>query len=395
MFPFFALFVIFSDELFHCFFIINGSSSVGSGIKAYMAIFVSLVVYTLLLKDIFVKRLNYNSFFLLLLLFSLFFLYYLTQFFYPPCAMQNDYIAHLLLFGSMCVPAGYVGMRLSRKLYNEMILTLLPLFIIFVSLAIGVAQYFILLEGKLLDSDNAVLNYQQASYYFAYCFSFGIFYLFFVTKKKSLLGKIIVIMTVLTILLTALGCATSGGRGGFVYLGFILIFLIYRIVKHYRKARIKIGICLILMIILLLSLLSYYDISDSRGFIRITESATDGGRFYFQHKALNAFKESPLIGNGLGSIWWTVGFYSHNIITDLLAETGLVGTLLMLFLLIKQFYILNKRSFVSNFDLFILLIFLGVGTQSLFSGYWFAMPNYFLAFGYTFGSSIKKHNSHV
>lgn len=391
-FPLFALFVIFSDELFHCFFVLGGSSSLGSGIKAYMAIFIAIISYTLLFIDIVTNRLHKSSFKLLLVLLVLLLLYYSTQFIYPIGSMYNDYKAHLLLYGSMCIPASYVGMRLSKRAYDEEILKLLPLLVILITLAVGLAQYTMLASGKILDKDNAVLNYQQASYYFAYSFSFGVFYLFFHTKENVVeSGRFIRIIIALALPISILGCLSSGGRGGFLYLAVISVFLFYRIFRNNRKTRVWLLIIIILGIVSVSYLFNYLGISDSQGFTRITESATsDAGRNDFHRLALNAFKESPIIGNGLGSIWWTVGFYSHNIFTDLLADTGILGTLLMFVVLVKSLIILNKRSYVSSFDFFILLIFMGVGFQSLFSGYWFAMPNYFLVFGYVYGASSKK-----
>lgn len=388
-FPLFALFVIFSDELFHGFFVLSGSA-LGSGLKAYMAVFIAGVTYYLLVKDVLTKKINKRSGLLFFSLLILLVLYYLTHFLYPEGPMYHDYRAHLLLYGSMCIPAGYVGIRLSKRFYDNEILVLLPFFIIFISLVIGIAQLYIIKDGSILDGEDAVLNYQQASYYFAYCFSYAVFYLYFYRQvNKSAFDKFVKITTALIIPICVLGCISSGGRGGFVYLGFIVLFLFYRIAKQNRKARIKLFGGIILGLIAIRVIFNYLDISDSQGFLRIFESRTDAGRFDIQIIAWNVFKESPLIGKGLGSIWWTVGFYSHNIFTDLLAETGIVGTIIILVLLIKQFFILNKRSFVSSFDFFILLIFLGVGIQSLFSGYWFAMPKLFLVFGYVFGASTK------
>ena len=276
-------------------------------------------------------------------------------------------------------------------------LDLLPYFILFISLVIGIAQLRIIKSGSILDGDDAVLNYQQASYYFAYCFSYAVFYLFFYKKvNKTTFDKLINIASALIIPICVLGCISSGGRGGFVYLGFIVVFLLYRIAKQNRKARFKLFIGIILGLITVRVMFNYLDISDSQGFLRIFESsAADGGRFDFQRKALEVFRGAPIFGKGLGSIWWTVGFYSHNIFTDLLAETGIVGTLIITLLLAKQFFVLNRRSFYSSFDFFILLVFLGVGIQSLFSGYWFALPKLFLVFGYVFGISSKNDRKPV
>ena len=114
---------------------------------------------------------------------------------------------------------------------------------------------------------------------------------------------------------------------------------------------------------------------------------TDEYRVKYWRDALNVFGESPLWGHGVGSIWWTVGFYSHNIVTDLLAETGIIGAGIVLFIIVSCFVSGIKRSRHYSLDLFMLIMFAGVMTEVSFSGYWISSPKIFLMFGYVFGMS--------
>ena len=284
LFPAFVLFVIFADEIFHGFFVLSGSS-VESGNKSYLAIFISFIFYFLFIKDIINKQITKKKTSVLVCLILLLVLLSLTQLFYPSGEVYQHYISHLLVYASLCIPAGYVGMRISNGRYNDEILKLLPFFVIFISIVIGIAQFVVLRNGSFLDRDS-VLNYQQASYYFAYSFSFGIFYVYIYKKKKvrnvTTAYKLVKLMTAFTIPLCVVGCISSGGRGGFVFLGIIGFFLLYRIVKQKRKNRSGILFYGALGILLTTYLFSNFDVSESYGFLRITQSTTDGGRFEFQ-----------------------------------------------------------------------------------------------------------------
>ena len=55
-----------------------------------------------------------------------------------------------------------------------------------------------------------------------------------------------------------------------------------------------------------------------------TEAIGTDNRWIRWNLAWNAFTKSPVFGHGLGSVFYEVGFYSHNIFTDMLCEGGVV-----------------------------------------------------------------------
>lgn len=102
------------------------------------------------------------------------------------------------------------------------------------------------------------------------------------------------------------------------------------------------------------------------------------------------FAESKRI---VGSIWYTVGYYSHNIVMDLLAETGIIGTTFFLSLLLKTFLGLYRLMRYQKTAILLSVIFLGTLLKYTFSGYYLGAYNLFMmcSFVYVMNNSQKTH----
>lgn len=101
--------------------------------------------------------------------------------------------------------------------------------------------------------------------------------------------------------------------------------------------------------------------------------------------AWNAFEESPIWGNGIGSVFYKVGFYSHNIFTDLLCEGGILLTGVCIYILFR--FLVKIKYLIScdrKFEL-ILIIFLCSFVNILFSGYYLSETGIWLSFMYILG----------
>lgn len=392
VFPLFALFVIFSDELFNSFILLSGIY-LESGMKSKEAMAIAAIAYLLILWDILKNRFhfkNYLQFFALLIILVL---YVVTGFFYPHTNIYEQYIAYLLSYGALSIPASYVGMKFARGGYEEATLRILPFFLIIVAVIVGYIVFFSSFLGVMLNGAAAGFDYQNSSYYLSYCCSYSFFYVFFCQKEnKGIIGRFLYFLLIFLIFFCAVGCILGGGRGAFVYLVAISAYLVYRIMqKSQSSGKIKYFLILSVVAVLMAFIAIQFDIFHSVGAERVSRSlTTDVLRTHSWATALNAFGDSPLFGWGIGSIWWTVGFYSHNILTDFLAETGLIGTTILTFVLVRMLICLMKRSRSSNFDMFLLLLFLGALLQTTFSGYWISSFKLFLIFGYVYGLKTVK-----
>ena len=397
-FSFFALFVIFADELFYAFIKATGIS-LESGLKSREAIVIAVISYVILLVDLLRGRVTLRNWRQLSWLFVILVLYFLTGFFYPHDSNYSNYIAHLLVYGALCIPSAYVGMRLARGGFDEQMLTLLPYFMIVVSLIVGDAVISSSLQGRILgNEDNDVFNYQSSSYYLSFCAAYCIFYVFFNRGgRRSFYDTIIYVVIILMFFLCAIGCILGGGRGAFVYLVIISAYLVYRIIGNRNKGKAWSMILLVGVASALLFLAYHFQVFESVGASRVAESlTTDDARIGLWRKAMESFRESPIIGHGLGSVWWEVGFYSHNILTDLFVETGVVGAFVILSVIVKCAVRMVRLSRSKLLAMFLLVVFSGVLVENAFSGYWLSGSKLFLIYGFVYAySSVSYRNGYA
>lgn len=384
LFAFFALFVIFADEMFLSYLSLT-QTVLESGMRSIMARGIAIVGYILMIIDIFRREYTRNNRVLFFVLFIILVFYLLTSLaYYPPI---HQYWAELLVYGSMCIPACYIGMRLARGGYDEALMKLLPLFVIVVTVFVGRAAVATSMQGAILgQEESGIFNYQSASYFLSFSYAYAFLFVFFNKGgKRTQYDRLCYTVMILCMLACAVGCLVGGGRGAFVYLVSITLYLIIRLIIRGGKGNYKYLLLLLLAVGLMVYLVERYDVLGSAGFFRVRDQLTsDDVRVDLWKKAMIAFRESPVFGNGLGSVWWTVGFRSHNLFADLLAESGIIGTTLVSVVLVIAITRLIKWSRISVIDLFVLVLFLGTLVNDLFSGYWIASYKLFLVIGYVY-----------
>lgn len=390
LFPLFALFVIFSDELFFSFVSVIGAE-LESGMKSREAIVIAAISFTLIFIDVLKNRFSVRNYKQFVALFFILVLYFITGRLYPHTDIYDRYWAAFLTYGALCIPSCYIGIRLAKGNYNKQIMDLLPYVVVIVSVVVGSAVVLKSMTGLLLSKEEDAFNYQTSSYYMASCFSYCMLFIFFKDKKKhAFYDTIISIILFVALFICAIGTVLGGGRGAFVYLVLIAVYLIYRIMKSKGSGmKLKNVFLLLISSAALVFLATRFNILESSGATRLIErlgTINEGeARFDSWNDAMKVFSDSPFWGQGIGSIWWTVGFYSHNMLADLLAEMGLVGATIILYVLANILIRQIKLSYNNKFDMFMLLVLLGTLVHDAFSGYWISSPKLFLLFGYIYG----------
>lgn len=371
--PFVALFVIFFDEFFNCSAIVVGFI-VESGIKQYEAMLLAAIGYSMVVYDFLkgkIKKREYQTF---VVLFAILFLYMLTPVFYG--SPSDKYTSSLLVYGSECVPAAYIGIRFAKSESFHRINDLLPFFVIPISLLIGTIGLAAAMMGETVSKYNdygveSGLNYQTLSYFMSFSYTYAFYYVFYGNQKSGLINILLRIAMAGDMFFCATVCLMGGGRGAFVYIVGITLFMMLYYLKSSKKHRIKAIIIIALFAIISAYIIFNLGIMQTAGMGRVMDRLTeDSGRQELYRSALDAFLSSPIIGCGVGSIWWTVGFYCHNMILDMLAETGLVGTLFFLYII---WAILKRLLRLVNFDktyLFFFFVMIGALMNGMFSGYY-------------------------
>lgn len=373
--PLLGLFIVFYDEIFNCAAIVIGLE-VDTGMKQYEAMILAVIGYGIMSYDILFAKLKYKNSKVVLFLFAILFLYSLSSLFYGG---GNEYhTSYLLVYGSECIPAAYIGVRLAKSISIYKINDILPFFIIPISILIGTIGVAAAMVGETVNKNSgygveAGLNYQTLSYFMAFCYSYCFYYVFYGNRKSGYLNALLRFIIVIDMLYCAMVCLTGGGRGGFVSIVAITVFMLYYYLKSSKSLNIHAFVIVLILFAVFVSLVNVLGVMQSSGMARVSEKLTeDDARVEMYKSAFNVFLSSPLFGKGIGSIWWTVGFYCHNIILDLLAETGIIGVGIFVKILWNTLTKLYKILMIEKVFLFFLLVLVGELVHSMFSGYWIA-----------------------
>ena len=379
----FFLFVFF-DEFFFFILIMTGTSA-ENGMKTLEVVPIAGATYLMMAYDFFKGRVKGRVSNVLLFLIAIVLLYLLTQLFHD--GLNPKYRSSLLAVLAESIPAAYVGTRLARSSSISMLKIdrLLPLFVIPISITLGIVGVGYAREAMLITEDESGLGYQSMSYFMSYCYAYCAYYVFFSPLKNTRIHRFFRIIMLPDMLFCALMCLVSGGRGAFVFIILISIYILYTLRKS-MKGHVGYYILIIIGVsVAFLLAASYFNIWNSAGMNRVVEHLSDDTeRERLYRLALQAFEESPIVGQGMGSIWYTVGYYSHNIVMDLLAETGIVGTTIFLSILLKTFLGLYRLMRYQKIAVLLSIIFLGALLKNAFSGYYLGAFKLFMMCSYIY-----------
>lgn len=385
--PIMVLFVVFFEEICSCSQILTRSLD-SSLIEHVWAVIMALISYSLILIDFIRGKITKRDFIILFFLFSLLLLYAASSFIYR---MPPKYFSYLLVFIAESIPAAYIGMRFVKSDSKDKINNLLPFFIVPVCLLIGTIGVQYAAIGERVNNDDSGLNYQKVAYFMAFSYAYASYYVFYVKDKKNILSFLLRSLMILMMFFCAMVCLVSGGRGAFVFIIVVSLYLTYIYMRNSKKHRIRSILIIVIVGIITIWLIDYFHVMESAGMARVMDRLTeDDKRMYLYDKAYNAFRYSPLLGNGIGSVWWTVGFYSHNMIMDLLSEGGIIGTSIILIIIFRSFVRLYRLTNKDEVFLFFILVMTGALVRSMFSNYWVAAINLFLVCSMVYGMSNKR-----
>lgn len=384
LFPYWFLLYLFIEPLFlvMCYFL--DIERDGTLYKIYVGsiAFLNVVMFYFCNKN---KRIDYVLLFLSLIIFAL--AYYGTSLYYGE--PNKYYTGHFLRWGASCVPSVLMGITFVYYEDKSKICKLIPIYVILLIPFIAHASLKGAREfGQFTDEDSG-LNYQLISYYSALLFSVSCYYLF--VFKDRVIYKIVEIVMYVMTGVSLLICVISGGRGGFVLLCVYLLYYIYMIYREQYLSRSKLIFYILVSLVLFLSIANYFDFWNFAGYKRVVNPLDQQtGRLDDWQEVLVYFYKSPVFGNGLGSDFYTWGFYSHNIFVDFLAETGVLGFCLLCGLFIWTEGKIYKQTLEDQFYIFPMLFAIYGLIMNLFSGYWISAWNNWFAFGIAYGLRCRQ-----
>ena len=322
-------------------------------------------------------KINLNLFIISILSFIITLLFFLTRYNYSTANVM--YESELLCWGASSLPAFFCGFLYTKEDSDD-IQKKLPFIIIPLTIIISYVSFTTTgrtSADRILDEATG-MNYQSIAYYMAQLFGLTVFCILSEHNKERIYTNIILYIILIIQFIT---CFLSGGRGGLVVLLLYFIFFIYKKLKTQRINIISI-LGILLSIIILIFFIKKYNIVNSTGFSRLLETLHQGdlNRAILQAKALESFNEAPILGHGIGSIFFEIGTYSHNFIIDIMVETGIIGSIIIILFIIKCLFFLIKNKNCNS--LFMTIIFIYAITLNTFSGYWLANHLLWFVFGY-------------
>lgn len=369
------------------------TGSVGLRVYSISIFFISIVIY---IVNIIRSKLNIKE---ILMVFSLLILLaglFLTRAIYGYSNPEFD--ATLFSFGVRVVPAFLIGIYIAKEnKIDELSKWVQPFMLLFTFGIIRiVASSF---SENIVNIEFGESNYQLLSYQAINALGMNLFLLFNskkINKFKIFRNRFINILNILILPIQLVALLFGGGRGAFVLL---LTFVIYAINKNVylikeNKKSFVYSVVIIMIIILLLST-SLDNPYLENGFGRISRFFTDINRIEHDSRrllyasALNSFYESPVFGNGVGSIFYEFNFYSHNIIIDILVDGGITLLVIFMISITRLIYLLGKYSKENHLNEIVIICFLCSVIMLLFSGNYLRESGIWFSAGYVYRLNQK------
>lgn len=377
---FFILVVAFSYSIYFVIATFLGIPQEGVVFRLYSGILAVVVAFVFFLSIHRIPRRIYIGGLLLCAIIIL--LYFSTRCFYDE--VNNRYTSYFLSMGVKFIPAVLTGMYMLSHddIMKKVEYALLP-FILLYTITLASVAFTANIGVNIAQTFNTdFLNYQSISYYSIFAFGFNMYLIVQCSNSYTRYRRYILIaLAILQVIITIM----AGGRGAFV-LG--CVFTLYFALKHITFSKlisyILIGLAVLLTINAILSDNEIFKMGFERifNFFGNTEAIGTDNRWIRWNLAWNAFTKSPVFGHGLGSVFYEVGFYSHNIFTDMLCEGGVVLFLIFIFVLMK-FIRASQILITEDYrNEIIVIVFLCSFVMNSFSGYYLSDTGIWLSLTY-------------
>ncbi|MBE6769140.1 MAG: hypothetical protein E7548_00095 [Ruminococcaceae bacterium] len=200
----------------------------------------------------------------------------------------------------------------------------------------------------------------------------------FLFEKHNLFKRILYIAIYIECAVTIMFTASRGNfLAWMVSNGLLIVFLIFRSNFSILK---KIIICIVVAVAFYF-LISKFKEEFPRAWERmmsIGEEGSDNGRFDLWGVAFNWWKQNPIFGGGLYSNYLEFGKATHNTYFQILSETGLIGSLIFLKVILNYLinsFRYNKMYFCLLFGTLLQIMFLDALDNRIVWAilFWFAL----------------------
>lgn len=233
-----------------------------------------------------------------------------------------------------------------------------------------------------LAERNTLMVYQEVSYYAIFAYTMNIFVIIYRNRliSENLIffkSKIWIFVNVLLAMIQIFCMLVGGGRGAFVLFVIMSIFFVIHLFKDGKK------LLVVLFCIVLITLIGCYFMQDTvnellgftgegvdrlTNFFSSTNDIESDQRFRIYTESLALIKKNILLGTGIGSVFYELGNYAHNWLLDILIDTGIIGLIFVIIIIIRTTYVLIRLIRIDWKYTAILLMLIETLTNLSFSG---------------------------
>ncbi len=317
-------------------------------------------------------------------------LYFLTQLFYSDKSNYEGYMGQFLRWGADCVSSVVIGMTLMKLKNYDLFHKILPWECLVLTPFMALSTIRLGTEQAMMHLDGG-FNYQSVAYAMAVLFCISLYYSFiYQNKKQTLIVKMVML---LAMLVQAACCAMAGGRGGLVLLAVYIVYMGVYLIRNNIVSKPKLFFFTIVTVLGFFIVANQLGVWGSAGFARSSNAINDNDRWLLWKEFWVYIARNPIIGHGLGGDYFTWGFYSHNLIVDLLLEAGLIGAIIILTIYFKTYKRLLDLSTNNQVFVIIIIMFIYGVVMNMFSGYWISTNSNWLAFGVAY-TSVNYYSCH-
>lgn len=301
---------------------------------------------------------------------------------------ESYYISMIAQMG----PAVIVGILCaSKKNYLQYVQKLILPFSLLFTVVIAVIEQISLITSAVHFSYGG-FDYQVLSYYAALAYGLNLFLIFkfYNSHRNFLIIFLLSLLSLYQIYLTIV----PGGRGAFVLL------LVYSLFYFLNRLSVKSILYLFGFVILAILIFDNLPIGESLdggsnrllSFFGDSDAIKEDSRTEIYKTSFGYFLESPIWGNGLGSVWYLMGRYSHNIFLDLLLEGGLILFFIYIGILLRFCKKAKALLMIDGDVAFYLIIFIYSIVRLSFSCYYSADTGSWFALCAVLCNNLKSKN---
>jgi len=251
-----------------------------------------------------------------------------------------------------------------RVSYISFVFILKFIYVYFYAKTNGLYEFSI--ESERIDIEQ--INGNMFGYYLFFSL-ISCYYLLIKSENKYL--RILLITTLLFLVYSGFNLVLhAASRAGFLFLGLSLFIGILCIFYPFNKFKLIMIASIILIIVTFIIPIYIEGISDTLLFQRLDRNYAEDERAALLYEAFTLFKESPILGNGLGQfkVMGSAAF-SHSSFTEALFEGGIIGFFLFMYVMLEplMFYTrMRTLSKATSLRCDKLILFLGFSSYILY-----------------------------